>query len=138
MATPCAEEMWDSLAGRRVELVRRFYARLFERYPEYRALFPEVMDQQMEKMVEILSAIIRFSDHIDLIRPYLLGAARAHESLGIDAEDLRKFTDVLIEAVGDACPEQWNEASERAWHQALDDVVIPIFEEGLASRAGAG
>lgn len=132
MTTPCTEKIWDALAGRRIELVRTFYERLFERYPEYRTLFPESMDQQMEKMVEILSAIVRFSDHIDLIRPYLLNAARAHKSLGIDAEDLRKFTDVLIEAVGEACPERWSEESAQAWRQSLDDVVIPIFEEGLS------
>ena len=134
MTTASTEEIWDALAGRRVELVRGFYDRLFERYPRYRALFPQSMDQQMEKMVEILSAVIRFSAHIDLIRPYLLHAARAHRALGIDTEDLRNFTDVLVEAVGEACPERWTEENAQAWHRALDDVVIPIFEEGLAGR----
>ena len=59
------QQDWEALAGKRMQFTHAFYARLFERHPEYRALFPEAMDSQMEKMVEMFSSVTRFADHTE-------------------------------------------------------------------------
>ena len=62
-------ELWDKLASRQIDFIRVFYHRLFEQYPEYHRLFPDKMDAQMEKMVEMISAVLRYSNDIPHIRP---------------------------------------------------------------------
>jgi hemoglobin-like flavoprotein len=124
-------EVWDQLAGGRVELVRAFYDRLFEEYPEYKEMFPENMDHQMEKMVEMVGAVVRFADNIDLIRTYLQQVGVAHRSFHIHEKDLNNFKRVFIETVADACKGFWRDEHEEAFRHAFDDVIIPIVDEGL-------
>ena len=125
------EETWDSLAGRRREIVESFYEHLFDQHPKYREMFPDSLDHQMEKMVEMLSAVARFSDHIDLIRPYLLRIAEAHKELGIDAEDVANFRNAMIETLAEKSGPDWNQAHTEAFAAAFDNTIIPLFEEGL-------
>jgi hemoglobin-like flavoprotein len=127
------EQTWDSLAGRRVIFVERFYSRLFESYPEYRKLFPESMNPQKEKMVEMISSIARFADHIDLIRVYLLNIGAAHRHIGISGEHIENFKEVFLDSLAETCGESWGPKHETAWRAVFDDVIIPIFEEGLST-----
>lgn len=124
-------EVWDRLAGGRVELVAAFYDRLFEEYPEYRALFPENMDHQMEKMVEMVGAVVRFADNIDLIRAYLLQVGMAHRGFHVHEKDLHNFKRVFIETVAEGCKDFWRDEHDQAFRHAFDDVIIPIMDEGL-------
>lgn len=123
--------LWDSIAGRRVEVVRYFYDQLFETHPEYKRLFPEQMDHQMEKMVEMISAVARFSNRIDLIQPYLMQISRTHQTYNLSSQDLNNFKRVFIDAIAASLPEQWNKQTEDSLNCAFDDTLIPIFEEGL-------
>lgn len=125
------EETWDSLAGRRREFVESFYEHLFDKHPEYRSLFPDSLDHQMEKMVEMLSAVARFSDHIDLIRPYLLRIAESHKNFGIQAQDIANFRSAMMEALAEESGADWNQARSDAFAAAFDNTIIPLFEEGL-------
>lgn len=125
------EELWDSLAGERVQLIGSFYSRLFDRFPQYRELFPEKMDHQKDKMVEMLSALARFSDHIDLIRPYMTRIAEVHRSLGLHPQDLRNFQTVLIETLEEQSGSRWRPEHEVAFKEAFDTSIIPLFEDGM-------
>lgn len=136
MDTSAIQQTWNSLAGRRLEFVDIFYTRLFGRYPEYRELFPDSMNRQKEKMVEMLSSVARFADHIDLVRSYLLEVGAAHHRTGITSTDIRNFTEVFLDALATTCAGSWEPHHEKAWREVFDDVVIPIFEEGLTVRAG--
>ena len=57
MNTEVIKASWEDLAGRRVEFIEAFYARLFERHPQYRKLFPEQMGAQVERMIEMAGAL---------------------------------------------------------------------------------
>ena len=135
MDIPAVRQTWNSLAGRRLEFIDIFYTRLFERYPQYRELFPDSMNMQKEKMVEMLSSVARFADHIDLVRTYLLEVGAAHHRTGITTTDIENFTDVFLDSLAETCGESWQPHQEAAWRQVFDDVIIPIFEEGLSGRS---
>jgi hemoglobin-like flavoprotein len=124
-------EDWDALLGQRVAFTRIFYEQLFERHPQYRGMFPREMDVQMEKMVEMFSGVVRFADHIDLIRPYLVNVGFAHRHLGITPQDVENFKEVFIETLSNICAPWWNEKHDAAWHEAFDDMIVPLFDEGL-------
>jgi hemoglobin-like flavoprotein len=122
---------WNALAGRRTAFTQRFYERLFERHPHYREMFPESMDAQTERMVEMLSGVVRFADHANLVRPYLEEVGHAHRRTGIGHEDVQNFTDTFIETLGEICDDAWDARHADAWRLAFDDLIVPLFEEGL-------
>ena len=132
---------WEALAGKRMQFTHGFYERLFEAHPEYRRLFPEAMDTQMEKMVEMFSSIARFSGHVDLVRPYLHDVGFAHRKVGIHADDVEHFRQAFLETLAHHCAPWWNEDHARAWNEAFDGLILPMFGEGLETgraREGGG
>ncbi|MDH3282177.1 MAG: globin domain-containing protein [Gammaproteobacteria bacterium] len=129
--TEKVSQIWEALAGQRQALVQAFYTRLFQEYPHYRQLFPQSMDGQMEKMVGMMGAVARFSDRIDMIRPYLLRVAYTHKNLEIDERDLENFRTVLLESIANFCPDDWDDETEVSFNRAFDDTIIPIFKEGM-------
>ena len=94
-------------------------------------MFPEAMDSQMEKMVEMFSSVTRFADHTDLVRPYLTSVGYSHRRLGIDASDVENFKLAFVDTLADLCADWWDQSHVRAWHGAFDDIIVPLFDEGL-------
>ena len=131
MGTQELAEVWDSLAGRRVQMVAIFYDNLFSRYPQYKSLFPENIDHQMDLMVEVMSTVVNFADQIHLIRPYLLRVGVAHQHYHLQDADFKNFAMVFIDSLEQACPEIWQPRHRHAFEAAFDDVVLPIIGEGL-------
>ena len=122
---------WNALAGRRSQFVDQFYGRLFERYPDYRKLFPPEMGPQRERMVEMISSLALWADHMDLIEPYLENVGFAHRRTGIHTADVQNFTAVFLDTLAELHGSGWDERHASAWREVFDDVVIPMFEEGL-------
>lgn len=126
------EEVWGQLAGRQKQFVEAFYGNLFHQFPDYEKYFPEHMDAQMERMVELISSITHISNQINLIRPYLLQVGAAHKDLALlRYEDLCNFRDVFIATAAIVCAESWEERHALAFQAAFDDTIIPIVYEGL-------
>lgn len=122
---------WEELAGRRVEFVGAFYKHLFERYPDYRRLFPQQLDPQLERMTEMISALALHSEHIDLIEPYLENVGFAHRATGIRTDDVQNFVTTFVDTLGEMCGDRWTPARAEAWSNVFSDIVVPLFEEGL-------
>lgn len=131
MTIELIREDWEALAGRRSEFANRFYVEFFRRFPEYRDLFPAELDAQMERMIEMFSTIARFADHPDLIQPYLLQIGFAHRRFGIRLSDAENFRNVFIGALGEVLGDGWDDSHDSAWRHAFDDMLIPMFDEGL-------
>jgi len=125
------QQDWEALAGKRMQFTHAFYETLFERQPRYRELFPEAMDAQMEKMVEVFSSIARFAGHVDLIRPYLTSVGFAHRQMGIHAEDVEHFKRAFVDTLAHLCAAWWDDSHAAAWNEAFDDIIVPLFDEGL-------
>ena len=122
---------WQALAGKRMQFTHAFYENLFRQHPQYRALFPEAMDTQMERMVEMFSSIARFADHVDVIRPYLANVGYAHRAMGISAEDVSNFVSVFLDSLGEFRGPAWNDEHQSAWSEAFQNMIVPLFDEGL-------
>ncbi len=126
------KEVWDLLAGRRRQFIETFYANLFNQFPDYQQYFPEHMDAQMERMMELISSVVHISDQINHIRPYLLQVGAAHKEIVLlKKEDLCNFRDVFIETAATTCGESWEDRHAKAFQAAFDDTIIPIVYEGL-------
>jgi hemoglobin-like flavoprotein len=124
---------WNALAGKRMQFAHAFYTELFARHPQYRSMFPasDALDSQMEKMVEMFSGVARFADHSDLIRPYLVSVGYAHRRLGIGAVDVNNFKEVFIAVLAQLRKGAWDASHDSAWREAFEDMIVPMFDEGL-------
>lgn len=85
----------------------------------------------MERMMDLISAIARFSDHVDIVRPYLLKVGAAHKMVPLKTQDLCNFRDVFIDTAATTCGARWEERHAQAFQEAFDDTIIPIVYEGL-------
>lgn len=122
---------WRELTGQRREFIDTFYTRLFERYPDYRDLFPPHMNVQLEHMIEMISTLAQFADHTHLLEPYLGKVGFAHRGTGIHADDVENFKEVFLDTLAAFSTADDVDSRCRAWREVFDDVIIPLFDEGL-------
>ena len=131
MNTALIAGLWDDMAGRRLEIIKRFYGVFFERYPQYTKHFPPMMDHQMEKMVESISMMARMADDPNIIGPHLVKLGKAHERYGLNEADMNNFRDVFLEVMAEFAGDRWDDRTAHAWRSAFDDVLIPKLMEGV-------
>lgn len=131
MHTDIIKTSWNELAGRRLAFIEAFYDRLFERYPRYRELFPGQMDAQHERMIEMIGTLAQFVDHIPPLEPYLSNVGFQHRRTGIRAADVENFKNVFLETLAGFPTAIDPDAQRAAWQTAFDEVIIPLFDQGL-------
>jgi hemoglobin-like flavoprotein len=125
--TELVAQTWDALEdpGRFVEAL---FARLFERFPGYRRLFPHRLDAaHLAKMVETISLMSRLSEDTSLIAPHLRKLGEAHRPYALGRRDLENFRAVFLETLGETLGSAWSPMAERCWSEAFGEVVIPLM-----------
>lgn len=128
------KEVWDLLGARQKQFVESFYGNLFHQFPDYEKHFPQHMNEQTERMMELVGSVAQFSNCMDLIRPYLLKVGAAHKEMeALTVEDLRNFRDVFIATAASVCGNNWEEQHTLAFREVFDDAIIPIIDEGIRS-----
>lgn len=92
-----------------------FYALLFVRHPELRALFPAAMDTQRDRL---LKALLTAAEHIDdppVLVEYLRHLGRGHRKYGTRAEHYPVVGECLIGALSRYASGSWDCGTEAAW-----------------------
>ena len=132
MKTELIAETWEALGSAQREFVEAFYRRFFERYPDYRPLFPlELNPRHLEKMVQTMALVANLSDDRGSIAPHMHKVGQAHKSYGLTARDFDNFKRTFLELLGERLGRQWSAEAEMAWNDAFDAVLVPLMREGL-------
>jgi hemoglobin-like flavoprotein len=135
MKTELIAETWEALGAAQREFVEAFYHRFFERYPDYRPLFPlELNPRHLEKMVQTMALVANLSDDRGSIAPHMHKVGEAHKAYGLGARDFDNFKGTFLELLGERLGQRWTTEAERAWNDAFDQVLVPLMREGLARR----
>ncbi|QGV79651.1 globin domain-containing protein [Streptomyces ficellus] len=109
-----------------------FYALLFTRYPELRALFPAAMDTQRDRL---LKALLTAAEHMDdpaLLTEYLQHLGRGHRKYGTDASHYPAVGEALIGALSRYATSTWDEETEAAWvrtYTTISQIMIDAAAE---------
>ena len=134
MNTELIAQTWGSIEDP-MAFVKDFYARFFERFPGYRALFPQQLDPgHLEKMVQTMALVARMSEDRGLIAPHVHKLGAAHKPYALEPKDLANFKGVFVEMLSLRLGADWSPTAAKAWDQAFDEVIIPLMREGGASR----
>lgn len=137
MNTELIAKTWDALHADHLGLIESFYARFFERFPNYRSLFPAQMDHHMRRMVDTMAMVSRLADHSDVIESRMVHVGERHGHYGLGREDLDNFRDVFIEVIEEHCAGQWDGDCRAAWKEAFDRAVLPLVMRGLGGNIAA-
>src|SRR5215510_5366472 len=60
-----------------------FYSKLFYEHPELRRIFPQDMEQQYRKLIDMLSTIIARLDKLDELKGDIVDMAKRHVKYGV-------------------------------------------------------
>ncbi len=109
-----------------------FYALLFTRHPDLRALFPAAMDTQRDRILKALLTAAEHIDHTDVLVAYLKNLGRGHRKYGTQAEHYPAVGECLIGSLSRYASATWDEETEAAWvrtYTTISQVMIDAAAE---------
>ncbi|MEU4209868.1 globin domain-containing protein [Streptomyces sp. NPDC026206] len=109
-----------------------FYALLFIRHPDLRALFPAAMDVQRDRLFRALLTAAEYADDATTLTAYLSQLGRGHRKYGTLPTHYPAVGECLIGALSRYAAETWSEETEAAWvrvYTAVSQIMIDAAAE---------
>ena len=131
------ESSFNLLAPRGPELVDRFYAHLFSKYPALRPMFPSDMGEQKKKLLGSLVLVMENIRKTEKLEQPLKDMGERHVGYGTQAEHYPVVRDTLVSVMADMAGEVWNDQLTQDWNGALD-FVASVMLEGAKNAVPAG
>ena len=128
------EESFDLVAPHGDELVRVFYAKLFEAAPSVQPLFADVdMERQRAALLNMLIVLRESLQDLDDIVPDLQELGARHVDYGAKPEHYPVVGEVLIGSMAQVAGDAWKSEYTAAWEEAFP-VVQGVMLSGAAAR----
>ncbi|WP_147125274.1 globin domain-containing protein [Shimia ponticola] len=111
----------------RRHLVKTFYAELFRQAPKTRALFPEDMSGQFDKLADMLHLIVTQLGTSETFLSEVQALGTRHAHYGAKPEHFEAVGHALLHSLKEVVPGGLTAAEEEAWGAAyatLSDVMI--------------
>lgn len=111
-----------------------FYSKLFMANPSLRNMFPKKMDDQYNKLMDMLSVIIARLDRIDELSDDIAAMARRHVHYGVRPAHYKLVGNALMWTLRQGLGQDWTPEVEKAWTQCyglLSEVMIKAAEKKL-------
>ena len=125
------EETFAALAPRGEELVERFYAELFRRYPGVRPLFADVKSEtQQRKLLSALALVVRNLRKPEALTKVLSELGARHRGYGAQPDHYPAVSDTLLDVMAEMAGELWTPQVHRAWADALQvvaDAMLKVY-----------
>ncbi|GAA3189124.1 FAD-binding oxidoreductase [Streptomyces ramulosus] len=112
-----------------------FYAMLFVRHPDLRALFPAAMDTQRDRLFKALLTAARHIDDSDRLTAYLSHLGRGHRKYGTLPDHYPAVGESLLGALARYATLSWGPEAEAAWvraYTAISQIMIDAAAEDEA------
>ncbi len=111
-------ESLDLVAPVAPELIAAFYDQLFADYPAVRSMFPAVMDQQRERLLKAVIALVTHYDQPEVLVPALSSMGRNHVRYGAQLGHYAAVGGTLLTTLRSFAGDAWNDDYEGAWERA--------------------
>ena len=92
-----------------------FYSKLFFDNPELRKMFPEDMEGQYRKLLDMLNTIIERLEKIDELKGDIVAMAKRHEGYGVKPEQYSAVGIALIWTLQKRLGTEWTDEVRSAW-----------------------
>jgi hemoglobin-like flavoprotein len=87
---------FDALWPVRGKLAESFYSRFFALAPDARALFPDDMERQQLKLMDMIAAMVGALDTSEIFQSIIVTTGRQHAQFGVRPLHFDAFGDALI------------------------------------------
>ena len=131
--TVLIKKSWNSL-GKIDPLVVGdvFYSKLFFDNPELRKMFPEDMEGQYRKLVDMLNTIIARLERLDELKGDIVSMAKRHKNYGVKPHHYNLVGRALLWTLQKELGPEWNEDVRAAWincYAILSGTMITVAEK---------
>src|SRR5688572_28180030 len=126
------EESFRRMTAREGDLSERFYAGLFARHAEMRAMFPSDMTAQKQKLIDSLRMVIEHLRAPQRFRARLEELGRAHVRYGVKTDHYPIVCEMLVSAMAEQSGEDCSVEAQEEWTSAIR-LVSEIMLEGAKS-----
>lgn len=92
-----------------------FYTKLFYDNPELRKLFPQNMEGQYKKLIEMLSTIVARLEKLTDLKKEIADMGKRHAGYGVKPEHYSMVGRALIWTLQKALGNEWNDELKAAW-----------------------
>lgn len=117
---------WAEIVPVRKQVCTEFYQRLFQRYPELRALFKGDIEHQTGLFVTMLNTVVSSLENRDPVVPLIKTVGARHADYGVEHGDYDKFVEVLMETFADALGERFTPETRAAWATVYADLAATM------------
>ncbi len=104
-----------------------FYSKLFADTPALRKMFPQGMNDQYQKLLDMLNAIVGRLDRLDQLSEEIVAMAQRHVGYGVIPAHYKLVGDALLWTLEKGLGADWNEEVKNAWiscYSLLSDTMI--------------
>jgi hemoglobin-like flavoprotein len=122
---------FNALAVDGTRVASIFYAKLFERYPGVRTLFPADIRAQESKLMDTLRIVVEHTQATPELLKTISDLGARHVKYGAKPEHYPIVCDLLIESMADAAGPAWSARLASEWRQALE-IVSRLMLDGAA------
>ena len=115
----------EILAYNDAPLASSFYGLLFDQHPDLKEFFAETNMQRQQLMLTMTLQIVAYHHRTPnpAMRNFIKELGKSHQERGIAREDLSKFRDVLLMAIGRFHGNDWSDELADEWSNALDGAI---------------
>ena len=92
-----------------------FYTKLFYDHPQLRRMFPQEMEEQNKKLIDMLNIIIGRLEDLDQLKDEITAVAKRHVDYGVKAEHYDMVGASLLWTLQKALGKDWTEEVKTAW-----------------------
>jgi hemoglobin-like flavoprotein len=92
-----------------------FYTKLFYDNPELRKMFPQEMEEQNKKLIDMLNVIIERLENLNELKGEIIAVAKRHIDYGVKTEHYNMVGTALLWTLEKALGKDWTEELKTAW-----------------------
>lgn len=123
---------WRRLRGIDPALIADvFYSKLFLGRPDIRQLFPKNMEEQYQKLVDMLSQMVARLEQPDRLLQEIHEMGRRHKDYGVTPAHYALVGEALLWTLEKGLGSDWNAATAEAW-TACYQLIADQMLEGAA------
>jgi len=131
------EQTFAALAPQGEALVKRFYAELFERYPDVKPMFDNttVADQE-KKLLVALQLVVNSLRKPEALVNVLGHLGSKHHEYGARPEHYTAVAETLLDVMAEFAGELWTDDVHAAWSEALNTVATTMLAAEQTDNTG--
>jgi hemoglobin-like flavoprotein len=132
------QESFRRVAPQATEASRLFYEEYFRLAPDRRALFPDDMDKQKMKFVQMLGLIVKDLDRIATVSEHIVDLGYRHLAYDVEQEDYESFREALLRMLQRLLGAELTPEGRDAWGAAFDMIARVMQEAADSARSSEG